>query len=270
MLATIKPSAPAGEELNALHISGDLVAASCPILTAGDVVVDGRVCAGAEIRADGNVRIGGNVQSAKIFCGGELTVALGGIIGGSVAAYQGITCQFVGHRVKAATELSIGFDEQFLDAAEKRVAEIEAALKKAGAVRLQLERLRHMNLTPTQKEHATELLFGASAAEKRAATAVEELKARFSAMGAGAEPACIVAEALFAGVTICFPGIRALVTAPIKGPVKICPAAGSKGLVIQAQGINTGKSQVLDSVPHTGRRENLLTLINQLDQTLCR
>lgn len=268
MSTTLEPVAPDATDAG-LHIAGDVTEADGPLTAAANVNIDGRVGRGAVIRAGGDVQVGGEaVEAAVVTCRGALRVPAGAIVGGRAAACRGIVCRVAGDANGTPTELSIGLDEPALDAAEKRAAQIESALAKAGEFDQRLAQLvrDQKTLTAAQKEHVSDLLFRTSEARKRTAMAIQQLKAQVDGIGADAKAECLVTEVLHAGVTVLCDGARTTIGTTIRGPITIFAVLDDDGVSLRATRASAARAHALPCTRSAVRLESLKDLLEKLEQ----
>jgi hypothetical protein len=193
----------------------------------GTAAVQGRLTArfvtNARATAGGDMLIANEIVNSRLLCGGQLRVDNGTILAGHAIALRGIHCHTAGSDAGAKTILEIGMAPESYVAIENALAAAEASLQKARDIRGTVEPLmaHAKNLTPAQKEKATELLFAADEAETRARHDLAAVEGHKAALQTSLDTRIVVAGLLHPGVLVRFPVAAALVAARLRGPVEI-------------------------------------------------
>jgi uncharacterized protein (DUF342 family) len=243
-----------------LH-AGDLCGAAgqtSHLQSPGEITIEGRVSA-AMIEAGGAIHIGGDIENAmatcdgdftagalkvatldvagnciaasilqsRIACGGELIVEDGNIAGGEIVAARGLRCKSLGAPPSGGsaikTIVEIGIDYRLRQRLTVTLPELDAQIAKAHKIRKTVEPLLHslQPLTPKQQLRVAELLAEADALEASATRERHQLRQDYEAAIARIRAEVQVAEIVYPGVTIRFPGAQATVRIALKGPSHI-------------------------------------------------
>ena len=96
------------------------------------------------------------------------------------------------------------------------------------------------------------------------------LKLRLAELDDASRPECVISEMLFAGVTVLFPGVQTVISAPLRGPIKLFCARSAKGIAIHAMELSSNKTHIMPSEAHPGRKEDLEARLLLLEKSLCR
>jgi uncharacterized protein (DUF342 family) len=184
-----------------------------------------RFISGGLIISGGDIYVQSEIIHGRISCAGRLVVARGPIYGGVVAANGGIVCQVLGHSTGTATIVEAGNGIITHSFAASTNAHIEANRKRVAEIRAKIEPLlEHMKqLTAPQREKATELLYEATELEEMTQLMVADLEKRTQALHEKEHVEVVVAEILYQGVTVRFPGIKATFSNAFKGPFTLVP-----------------------------------------------
>ncbi len=177
------------------------------------------------LSVEGNMHIQSEIANSKIACSGRLSVARGPIIGGEVAANGGIDCLTLGNRAGVLTIIEVGSDRMLMNVLDGIRPTIAACRKRAAEIREKIAPLMSQlkNLTPQQREKATELMYDADEMEEAAERQLTELTDRCRTSVDRSKAEVLVTETVYPGVVIRFPGVEAVIGTAIMGPVRIVP-----------------------------------------------
>jgi uncharacterized protein (DUF342 family) len=204
----------------------------------GKYVVGGelrcRFISGGSVFVARDILVQSEITGSRIACTGRLTVAHGPIFGGGVAANGGILCDALGHPGCTPTIVEAGAGTACRSFAASAAAQIEANRKRVRDVRAKIEPLlNHLkNLTASQREKATELLYEAEELETATNRMVADLEAQQRVIHEHAAAEILVAKAIYAGVIVRFPGVETTFTTSFKGPLKLAPRKTDVGIDI--------------------------------------
>lgn len=203
-------------------------------VAAGDVRA--KVMSAAVIEAGGDVTAGAEIAHCRIACLGRLNAPAAAVYGGEITARGGIVCRDLGRPGAARTVVAAGMDWQLERLAAEHAPRIEAEMRQAAKVRQTVEPLlrNQRNLTPQQKEKATELLFQAGDIEQRNAPVIDMLRRRCQESHRRCREEIQVLGTLHAGVTVRFAGLEAVVPCDIGGPLSIAPRRRHGGQIVIA------------------------------------
>jgi CheY-specific phosphatase CheX len=245
-----------------LSVTGGIVGGETGTCSAGGEL-SCRFVSGGALRTAGPITVDGEIAHARVATSAALVVNRGPIYGGIVSANGGIHCQILGKPAGTRTVVEAGMDRRLLDDVIAGVPQIEARRKHAREVRSKLEPLlKHERaLSRQQRERATELLWEAGELSKAADQEVVALADRDRAAQTRSTPTIVVAQRVYPGVTVRFPGVEAEVTAEIAGPVTIGVRQSGSATTIVATDGATGEERVLDSRPATEPAEPLLNRV---------
>jgi uncharacterized protein (DUF342 family) len=210
-----------------------------------------RFISGATINASGDVQVQSEIVHSRVTCTGRLTVARGPILGGVVAANGGIECQSLGHSNGTPTIVEAGNSITCQSVFAAGHAQIEANQKHVRDVRAKIKPLLHemKNLTPQQRERATELLFEADELEADTERMATQIHEQAGVLHEKELAEVVVAEVAHPGVTVRFPGIETVLSCQFKGPLKLVPRkSGGVAEIVLIDGKDQSRS-VLPSRP---------------------
>ena len=234
----------------------------------GRIAVEGdlgaKYVANAIVAATGNVTAA-TVVNSRVVCGGALAVTEGPILAGHVTATGGIRCEIAGSSAGIKTVIEAGVDEGFRAEAPAKFREVEALRRKAAKIRETVEPLmkNQKKLNAQQKERATELLFEADELESQASGILAALRKSHDAVAARTKFEIVVNETLYAGVTIRFPGVYAVIDDALRGPLRVTTRAmHNETRIVLHYGGGRGAAHPLlthaDPCPHTDALRKLL------------
>lgn len=214
-----------GAEIRAardLVVKGSIVAKDRGSCTVGGSV-RAKYVTNARVEAGGDVLCEAAIANSTVVAAGAVRVKDGPIIAGKTTAGGGIYCRALGAPSGVMTVVEAGVDDALRREIPEILAAVELQRQKARKIEQTVQPLlaNQKNLTPAQKEKATELLFEAKEMTGRADAAANAFKARHAAMVAKADVEISVAEVLHHGVVIRFPGLQTRIMTDFKGPLKI-------------------------------------------------
>ena len=233
-----------------IFITGGIVGKGKGICrAAGDLTA--KFITNATAHAGGNLTAQVEIANSVIHCSGKVTVTEGPILASKVTANGGVSCQSLGSPVGGQTIIDAGLDLQLCETAVQQHAEAQAQLQRAQKIRATVEPLLQQakNLTPAQKEQATELVYNATEAEEASKQTIQRLTQELLERRARAQAEVYVSGAIYPGTLIRFLGVQTNVEKPIDGPVTITTRMSEQGLKVIAHRLGGG-STVLDSRPY--------------------
>ena len=193
----------------------------------GGVKAEGNIvakyCDRAKLHADGTVSIHKEVFGSDIYAGGRLIGPHTTVVGGCLYARDGIEVATLGSDSGVATAVIVGIHPDILREIKRLEREVAARTAAVARIRGTIQPLLacQKQLTPAQKERATELLYEADTMEaglSELQNRRQELLARGQPSGA---PAVLVANMVYPNVNIRIGSHRAEVRTVLKGPVQI-------------------------------------------------
>lgn len=183
----------------------------------------GRFLSHACVIADRDVTLSGEVIDSKVICGGKLTVLGGPIVGGRIAANNGIACDTIGNLQECRTVVEAGTNQILplitamarieIDANSQRVRDIR---EKLGPLLLNLK-----SLTAQEREHVTEKQYEADELEEQTKAKSSQLENRCRLIREAAREEIAVNGIVYPGVTFRFARCETLIRTALKGPFKI-------------------------------------------------
>ena len=184
----------------------------------------------AAVRAGNDLVVTVECANSRIICGGQLRCERGAIIGGHLTAAGGVICRTLGAAAGTPTVVEVGIEQQLRDECGARLTEVADQRKQVQQVRQVVEPLlrNQKQLTPQQKEKATELLFNASELEAKTSGTIQALRSSYESMQARSKADAKVGGTLHAGTILRFPGVEAIVEQSLRGPLRIS-RRGSEG-----------------------------------------
>jgi uncharacterized protein (DUF342 family) len=189
-----------------------------------------RFISGARVSVGGDIHLHTEITRSTVSCTGTLHMPRGAIVGGKVSANGGVDCAVLGNADALPTVVEAGTDQNLRQKLVKAKSEMDAGKKRVAAIRSSvaplMEKLK--SLTPQQKEKATELLCEADELEESIGKALTGLAGPCEAALKKSRAEILVADMVFPGVMICFPGVQVLIDRPITGPVKIHPQGSGR------------------------------------------
>ncbi len=210
----------------------------------------GKYISNAFARANRHIEVRSEIVQSDVVCGGHVWVN-GLLVGGKVAARGGVKVKTLGSEANVKTLVEAGIDEQLREKCSVVGPEIKKRYAKAQKVRQTVEPLMQYqkNLSPEQKEKATELLYQASELEDSAQEMIDELYELYKKAQQEAVAEVEVSSLLYPGVTIRFARVEANVLDILRGPVKIIPKRVKGSLRVLAINKNSGTSTDLGGLP---------------------
>jgi hypothetical protein len=190
------------------------------VSSGGDIIA--KFCDGARLRAAGNVKVAKELIDSRVHCKEKLLVQ-SAVVGGQIYAREGAEVAELGNGANVPTELTVGVDLNVL----REVDHLRKGLK---TKRLAVERIRKTvqpmlaavkQLSPAQKERATELAFQADEAEAEIAEVESEHTELLDRARATGVPYVLVSKAVHPGVTIRIGHRETTFCEDIKRPVRI-------------------------------------------------
>lgn len=235
------------KDLFKVHAGGNIeirqAVEAAEIIGGGDVVIHGAVVGKEKghINAAGNMSckfasnahiivakdmvVQGELNNCHIAVRGQLTLQHGPMLGGRITANKGITCHTIGSPAQVTTLVEAGLDDQLRNQCAKQLPAIEEQRKKVARVRQTIEPLmkNQKNLTASQKEKATELLFEADEVEKTSNELEASLRASYEQVSREAKAEIVVQHMVYSGAIIRFPQVETTITNDLKGPLTFQP-----------------------------------------------
>jgi uncharacterized protein len=224
-----------GKEHGAVEVTGNVTA---------------RFASNARIVAGGNILIARETTTSRIRCAGEFMSENGAVHGGHVSAGTALTCHDAGSAAAVQTILEIGCGPENYAAAAASLTAIDGSRKKANEIRAAVEPLmqNQKNLTPAQKEKATELLYLADEMEQKAQDLSKAILHQQSEVQRARGGFVQVLHTVHTGVIIHFPGAHARIATPLRGPVRIMMAPDGEPRIVAVDGRGHGTT-VLPPLP---------------------
>jgi uncharacterized protein (DUF342 family) len=222
----------------------------CQIESGGDVVAG--ICDGAEVVAQGDIRVPREVINSKLRAGGQLLIENGSIIGGEAYARNGLKAKQAGSAAGVVTRIAVGVDGAVLYRARKIDERIAKRKQQASRLHAQVKAMlaNPARVTSAQREQAAELV----AKIKEVGRAASELATQRDQLveeGSPANPATIELETMLnVGVVLVFGLKEARIEAPVKGPLLIeeRPHGRSTQIVIVHRSTGTVTPLIADAV----------------------
>ena len=151
-------------------------------------------------------------------------------------------CHTLGCSSGVRTVVTAGGDETFAQSASGHFAHIEQTRQKIGKTRQLVEPLlrNQKSLNAQQKEKATELLFEADEMEQEINSRLQELKRQLARIQEHEHREIRVSSTIHPGVVLRFPGMEALISESLRGPLRIVPQVQSRRIVL----VNSSGSSV--------------------------
>ena len=201
-----------------------------------------RFLSNARLEVAGDMVIGTEISNCHIRCGGRLDVEHGPLLSGEAAATGGMRCHTLGCSSGVRTVVTAGGDETFAQSASGHFAHIEQTRQKIGKTRQLVEPLlrNQKSLNAQQKEKATELLFEADEMEQEINSRLQELKRQLARIQEHEHREIRVSSTIHPGVVLRFPGMEALISESLRGPLRIVPQVQSRRIVL----VNSSGSSV--------------------------
>jgi uncharacterized protein (DUF342 family) len=223
----------------------------------GSVVVGGNLQAkyitNAKVEAAGDVQCGVAIANSTVVASGKVVVEQGALVAGNTIANGGVECKTLGSTAGVMTIVEVGVDDPFRRHLPEALAAIEAQRAKARKIEQTVQPLlaNQKQLTPAQKEKATELLFEAQEMTQEADRKIKELKERHAAVTAKARAEVHVSETLCNGVVLRFPGLQTRIMAAFKGPLKVIlkTIRGQRSILLVDTTSNASQSLGAESIP---------------------
>lgn len=196
-----------------------------------------RFVTNAAITTSDNIFVNSEVVHSRITTLGRLDAANGVIYGGDISAHTGVACRSLGHSTGIATFVEVGTGRAMAQSIAATQAQIEDNQKRVNTVRSSVEPLlkQMKNLSPQQREKATELLYEAGEMETATAKMVDALEQRKRALREASKPEIVVSDVVHAGVTVKLGSLEGTISTPMKGPLTIKtrkPETGPSEIVI--------------------------------------
>lgn len=218
----------------------------------------------AKVRAGKNIIVHTEIVNCDLICKGSVTIENGKLVGGNTIATGGLKAKILGSDAGVKTRIEVGADDELRQTFERVAPEIKVLRHKATKVRQVVEPLLRNQkvLNAEQKEKATELLYTSYELDEKAENLIQELR---KADEIAKERAVALVEVLgdvYSGVMLFFPRLEAMITQPLKGPVKFEPRKIDGTLQIAAVDCNTGSTYAI----HSGHTSD--EFWNKLDELL--
>jgi hypothetical protein len=152
----------------------------------------------------------------------------GVIYGGDIAANGGVSCKSLGQASSVPTLIEAGEGRTMRLLTESIAPQIDANNKRAAAIRSTTGPLlqRMKTLSPEQREKVTELLSEADELEATTANLTTAYEHRRRLIRQQADAKITVADVVYAGVTVRFGAIEAVLASPIRGPLTLTTRKG--------------------------------------------
>ena len=204
-----------------------------------------RLINNADIEAEHDLWSELEIAHSRVICGGAVRCPIGHILGGHITANAGVSCGTLGSPGVggAPTIVEVAIDEALRRASAAHCPTILANLDRITKVRTKVHPLMaHLKqLTPQQKETATELLAEAAALEEATSILAARLKTQIADSLTRAARTLFVAAAIHPGTTIRFPVAQMIVEKQTKGPFRI--TADGKGASAKVLMVNPADRQ---------------------------
>jgi uncharacterized protein (DUF342 family) len=235
-----------------LTVVGSIVAKDRGSVLAGGSV-HAKYITNAKVEAAGDVLCGVAIANSTVVASGKVVVAEGALVAGNTIANGGVECKTLGSTAGVMTIVEVGVDDPFRRHLPEALAAIDAQRAKARKIEQTVQPLmaNQKQLTPAQKEKATELLFEAQEMTQAADRKIKELKERHAAITARARAEVHVAETLCNGVVLRFPGLQTRVMAAFKGPLKVIlkTVRGQRSILLVDTTSNASQALGAESIP---------------------
>lgn len=184
-----------------------------------------RFLSGGFIIARQEVFVQSGITGSKLVCGSRLTVQMGSIVGGIVAANSGIECCTLGNSAGTPTLIEAGegiASRSFLASLSQQIAVDQ---KRIRAVRGAIEPLLKMmkTLTAAQREKVTEMLYEADELELATNKMVADMGNQTRIFAENAHAKVLVENAVYPGVTVRFANVKTTFITALKGPFSLEP-----------------------------------------------
>lgn len=223
---------------------------------------------GATLEAGGDLLIQTNATHARLITGGVLDVSHGSLSGGWATAGAAIQCAVLGSPSETPTLVEVGIDERLRHRANECLPQMEDQL--AQVLRLQTAAaplLRHQkNLTPQEKEKATELLYEIQEIQEAIEPVLAELRQLDQQARLRPPPRIVVSDVIHAGVTVRIGSLEAQIRCAMKGPLVLTRRriAGVSSIVCIEPGAEAAYPLATASVqdPIPDRLNRILTVQN--------
>ncbi|MBN1765138.1 MAG: DUF342 domain-containing protein [Sedimentisphaerales bacterium] len=211
--------------------------------------INAKYITNAKVQAGRNITVYSEVVHCDLVCNGMLTVENGPLVGGRSVVKKGLKIKHLGSEAGTKTLVEVGVDADLKAKYEEVAPVVKVKRIKAQKVRQTVEPLmrNQKHLNSEQKEKATELLYMASELEEEAEGLVEELRQVYQKAEEESVQEIEVTGRMYAGVTIRFPRVEAVVTREFKGPLKIVPRKVQGVLRVVAIESENGSTHTLDT-----------------------
>ncbi len=211
-------------------VGGGIAGKDTGVVRAGGNIVC-KFCDGATLRADADITITKEAISSDIRCGGRLIIPRGAMIGGSAYARAGAQICEAGSDAEIPTRITIGVDPVVLARAALIDEEIEKHRAAAERIRSAIAPLiaNMKRLAPAQRERATELMFQADSIQCESDEKLANKNAMLQKDSQQEEPALVVTNRIYPGVTLIVEDMEFITREEIRGPVKITKRAAAMG-----------------------------------------
>ncbi len=213
-----------------VHVEGGVVGNAQGQVVAGRDIRT-KFCDAADLQAKNNIVITAEAMQSRVYAGGRLDMSRGTLVGGEVYAREGAEVKELGNQAGVRTQIAIGIDPTALAEAE-RVAKTAKQNKQAAAnIRTQLQPLMAYlrQLSPTQRERATELMYQADQLEAEADEQQRRVTELIATRSPTAQPTVRVVGKVFPGVTVIFGDRKTTFNEEHRGPLKILRRPSDQG-----------------------------------------
>jgi uncharacterized protein len=205
-----------------VHVQGGITAHGNGRVVAGGTIT-ARFCNSADLQAGGDVIMLHEASNSRIHAGGRLDVSSGAVIGGYAYARGGGCVKELGNDANIVTEIAIGADPVLVAEADEAQKDMK---KKRDTIQMIRDKVGPLmaivkQLSPQQREKATELLCQADEMEMEVNELQKKREAALAATSFDAWPVLEIRVRVYPRVRVVFGNKETTFTKECRGPVKI-------------------------------------------------
>jgi len=217
----------------------------------------------AKVTAGNDIQVRVEMVNCEVNCKGMLIVEQGPLVGGHVVATKGVRVKQLGSDAGVKMLLEVGVDEDVRKKVLAYAPEVEKKRLKSAKVKQAVEPLlaNQKYLNSEQKEKATELLYQAYEIDDEVEKMIDEIKQALETSPKQSEAVVEVLNHVYAGITLRFPMVEAVLETSINGPVKFMVQKIGHNLTVTAVDSSSGGSHPLKT---GSSRDKMWTILDKL------